>query len=60
MRDRVKDVKEFLEVINTIHPSIKFDYKFSRERIEFLDTIVKVVNNKLSTTLYSKPTDRRA
>ena len=55
-----QELKEFLEVINTIHPSIKFDYKFSRERIEFLDTIVKLVNNKLSTTLYTKPTDRRA
>ena len=55
-----RELKEFLEVINTIHPSIKFDYKYSREKIEFLDTTVKLLNNKLTTTLYTKPTDRRA
>jgi hypothetical protein len=54
------ELKEFLEVINTVHPTIKFDHKFSRERIEFLDTIVKLENGKLSTTLFTKPTDRRA
>ena len=54
------ELKEFLEVINTIHPTIKFDHKFSRERIDFLDTTVKLTNKKLSTTLFTKPTDRRA
>ena len=54
------ELKEFLLVINTIHPTIKFDHKFSRERIEFLDTVVKLINGKLSTTLFTKPTDRRA
>ena len=53
-------LKEFLEVINTIHPKIKIDHKHSRERIDFLDTTVKLTNNKLSTTLFTKPTDRRA
>ena len=54
------ELKEFLAIINTVHPSIKFDYKHSREKIEFLDCIVKQNNGKLSTTLYTKPTDRRA
>ena len=54
------ELKELLEVINTVHPTIKFDHKFSRGRIEFLDTIVKLENGKLSTTLFTKPTDRRA
>ena len=56
----MSELKEFLEVVNTIHPSIKFDDKYSRDKIEFLDTIVKQTNGKLSTTLYTKPTDRRA
>ena len=55
-----RDLKEFLEVINTVHPTIKFDHKYSRTSIEFLDTIVKLTNGKLTTSLYTKPTDRRA
>ena len=55
-----RDLKEFLEVINTVHPTIKFDHKYSRTRIEFLDTLVQLINGKLTTTLFTKPTDRRA
>ena len=55
-----RELKEFLEVINTVHPTIKFDHKYSRTSIEFLDTIVRLTNGKLTTTLYTKPTDRRA
>ena len=52
------ELKEFLEIINTVHPTIKFDHKYSRESIEFLNTIIKLINGKLSTTLFTKPTDR--
>ena len=54
------ELLKFLEEINKIHPSIKFDHEYSRESINFLDTTVKLINNKLSTTLFTKPTDRRA
>lgn len=54
------ELKEFLEVINTVHPTIKFDAKYSRKKIDFLDTTVKLHNKKLTTTLFTKPTDRRA
>ena len=44
--------------INQKHQSIKFDFKFSKENIEFLDTLVYIdSNNRLQTTLYKKPTD---
>ena len=40
--------------------SIKFDFKFSKEKIEFLDTLVyKGHSNRLQATLYKKPTDRQ-
>ena len=54
------ELKKFLETINTLHPSIKFDFQYSKEKIDFLDTTVKLVNRRLTTTLYTKPTDRRA
>ena len=37
---------------------MKFDFKFSKENIEFLDTLVYIDRkNRLQTTLYKKPTD---
>ena len=54
------ELKKFLETINTLHPSIKFDYKYSKESTDFLDTTVKLVNKAITTTLYTKPTDRKA
>ena len=50
---------EFLNELNTKHTSIKFEFKYSRQQIEFLDTLVYIDNNKLQTTLYKKPTDRQ-
>ena len=53
-----KDLIEFLNELNTKHTSIKFAFKYSRQQIEFLDTLVYIDNNnKLQTTLYKKPTD---
>jgi hypothetical protein len=56
-----KELKKFLDEINQQHPTIKFDHKFSRSEIEFLDLkIYKDAQGKLATKLYSKPTDRQA
>ena len=53
-----KALIEFLNELNTKHTSIKFEFKYSRQQIEFLDTLVYIDNdNKLQTTLYKKPTD---
>ena len=52
-------LKAFFEQINKIHITIKFDYKYSHESIEFLGTLLfKNNRNSLSTKLYSKLTDR--
>ena len=55
-----EELLKFLNEINTVHPTIKFDFKYSRESIDFLDTTIRNTGNKLTTTLYTKPTDRRA
>ena len=53
------DLKTFVGQLNTLHPTIKFDAKYSLTSIEFLDTrIYKSTDGKLQTTLYTKPTDR--
>ena len=50
----------FLNEINNIHPTLKFTSSSSATTpsIPFLDTLVSIKNNKISTDLYRKPTDR--
>ena len=52
------ELRKFMNEINKKYQSFKFDFKFSKENIEFLDTLVYIdSNNRLQTTLYKKPTD---
>ena len=51
-------LRRFINEINQKHQSIKFDFKFSIESIEFLDTLVYINSkNRIQTILYKKPTD---
>ena len=52
------ELRHFMKEINQKHQSIKSDFKFSKESIEFLDTLVYIDSKKrLQTNLYKKPTD---
>ena len=52
---------DFFEKVNHLHGSIKFECKYSKEKIDFLDTTVYItLGNTLATTLFRKPTDRNA
>ena len=51
-------LNEFIQYLNSIHPTIKFTHKLSHSQIDFLDTTVKINEyRQLYTTLYEKPTD---
>ena len=52
-----KELKAFLEALNSCHPTIKFTAEYSKEKINFLDVSVRKVSNHLVTDLYVKPTD---
>ena len=58
--DSEEELIKFLEELNKKHPTIKFEYEYSREKINFLDTTIINSGTRLSTTLYTKPTDRKA
>ena len=49
-----------LKKINDFIPSIKFEYEMSKTKINFLDTTMFKVDNKLRTKVYVKPTDRKS
>ena len=54
-----KQLKGFMNELNQKHLSIKFDYRFDRKKIEFLDTLVYIdQQNKLQSTLFRKSSDR--
>ena len=55
----LKELKDFSEEINNVHPSIKFEFQYSTNEINVLDTTAYIKNNKLFTKLYRKPTDRQ-
>ena len=59
-KDSEEELIKFLEELNKKHPTIKFEYEYSREKINFLDTTIFNSGSRLSTTLYTKPTDRKA
>ena len=46
-----------MKKIKQKHQSIKFYFKFSKESIEFLDTVYINSNSRLQTTIYEKTTD---
>ena len=52
---------EFIQRINEVHSSNKFEFKFSNKEINFLDTVVyKTPTGKLETKLYAKDADQHA
>ena len=48
---------EFIDHLNSFHRTIKFTSDFSLEKTNFLDVTVKKEYNRITTTLYTKPTD---
>ena len=51
---------KFIDNLNQKHPTIKFEFNYSRTSINFLDTKVYTnENGTLFTTIYRKPSDRR-
>jgi hypothetical protein len=53
-----KELDEFFEHANSIHPSIKFTNEVSKTKLYFLDTTTTVNEGNMTTDLYSKPTDK--
>ena len=49
----------FLKKINECHPRIKFEYEMSKIEMNFLDTTVFKIDNKLRTKVYVKPNHKR-
>ena len=55
-----QELLDFMSDLNEKHPCIKFKFKYSLTKIEFLDALFyKGHINMLQTTIQRKPTDRQ-
>ena len=52
-----KELDEFLNRLNSFHPTLRFTHERSRESLNFLDVIVKIQQGEFVTDLYCKSTD---
>ena len=53
-----QELERFLKDLNNVTPNLSFTHKASKNCILFLDLKVKLIDGKLNTDLYMKPTDR--
>jgi hypothetical protein len=53
-----KELDEFVEHANSIHPSMKFTHEVSKTKMSFLETTTTVKEGNMTNDLYSKPTDQ--
>ena len=53
----LEELMEFIEWLNSIHPSLKFTVTYSRDGVEYLDLFIYSINGKIHTKLYSKSSD---
>ena len=54
-----KSLQDFQEYANNIHENTKIQLRWSRNQVEFLDTLVKLDNGHINTDLYVEPTDKQ-
>ena len=55
-----RELDNFIQYLNQVHPTIKFTANVSNTSIDFLDTTVHLFERKLRTELYTKPTNAQA
>ena len=55
--DSKENLNKFLKDLNEFHPNLKFTYEKSKEKINFLDLVIKLAYCKIVTDLYCKSTD---
>ena len=50
-------LKDFLDFMNSLDDKLKFTLVVGGESLTFLDLLLRLINGRLETTVYSKPTD---
>ena len=53
-----QELERFLKNLSNFTPNLSFTHETSKNSIPFLDLKVKLIDGKLETDLYMKPTDQ--
>ncbi len=51
------DLQQFHDLLQGLHPKIRFTRESSEEQLPFLDILMKAKSNEITTSVYYKPTD---
>ena len=52
-----ESLEKYLEGLSKFHPNLKSTYEKSKEKINFLDAVIKIKEGRIITDLYCKPAD---
>ena len=52
-----EELTQFISVVNSHHPALKYTWKISNSSLAFLDVKIEIEGNGLCTSIYYKPTD---
>ena len=55
--DSDENLNKFQKDLNEFHSNLEFTYEKSKEKIYFLDLVIKFTDGKIATDLYCKSTD---
>ena len=51
------ELKCFINYVNNFHPALQFTWEISETSVSFLDILVSINDNRLTTSVFYKPTD---
>ena len=55
--EKEESLEKFLEDLNKFHPNLKFTYEKSKEKIDFLDVVIKIKEGRVIADIYCKSTN---
>ena len=50
----------FINYVNNFHPALQFTWEISETSVSFLDILVSINGNRLTTSVFYKPTDSKS
>ena len=53
----LETLKRFVYLVNILDPSLKFTVEIGGKQLKFLDLLIELKDGRLTTSVYSKPTD---
>ena len=51
------DVTEIHDLLQSLHPSLKFTMEQSDKQLSYLDVLLKIISGRIVTYIYQKPTN---